>query len=63
MLAEFKRDSARKELETVLQQIHQKRSQLREIEEELEEEESSEDDKVKIAKDEVSLGQGHLEDK
>ena len=53
MLAEFKRDSARKELETVLQQIHQKRSQLRQIEEDLEEQESSEDDKVKVARDEV----------
>ena len=58
MLAEFKRDSARKELETVLQQIHQKRMELQRIEEELEaeeeEEDSSEEDKVKVNQEQVS---------
>ena len=58
MLAEFKRDSARKELETVLQQIHQKRMELQRIEEELEaeeeEEDSSEEDKVKVNQEQVN---------
>ena len=40
MLAEFKRDSARKELEKVLADINGKRHQLREMEEEEQREES-----------------------
>ena len=58
MLAEFKRDSARKELETVLQHVHQKRGELRRIEEEIEEQEddSSDDEaRVKVNQEEVSL--------
>ena len=39
MLAEFKRDSARKELETVMQHVHQRKGELRRIEEEIDEQE------------------------
>jgi hypothetical protein len=61
MLAEFKRDSARKELEAVLQHIHQRRSELRRVQEELmeqqqeEEGDSDSEDQVKVKQEEVRV--------